>query len=266
MQEFTLTAYQHDLIYNLISMTLAVMGGAFIFFLASTRRISEKHRASMIVSAVIVAIAGYHYLRIYQGFEEATTLLAGGNYAFAEAVFNEAYRYVDWIITVPLLMVELVLVLDFEDEVRRSFIAKMSVAAFLMIALGYPGEIATETSTILLWGSLSTIPFLYLLYVLWRQLGEAISGESERVKILMRNTRLLIVASWGVYPLAYLAPVAGFEGATAVTTLQAGYCIADMLAKAAYGVMIYSIARQKTIEEGGVTERVAFVEGGVPAE
>ena len=265
MDEITLTAGQHDLIYNLISMTLAVMGGAFIFFLASMKRINEKHRASMIVSAVIVAIAGYHYLRIFQSFEGAATLLDTGAYAFATEAFNDAYRYVDWIITVPLLMVELVLVLDFKDEIRRKFIAKMSIAAFLMIALGYPGEVATATSSILLWGTLSTIPFIYLLYVLWSELGEAIKKESDRVKVLMRNTRLLILASWGVYPIAYLAPVLGFEGATSLTALQVGYCIADMSAKAAYGVMIYSIARQKTLEEGGVTERVEVAAGGAAA-
>lgn len=265
MEELALTAGQHDLIYNLISMTLAVMGGAFIFFLASMNRINRKHRASMIVSAVIVAIAGYHYFRIFGSFEEATTLV-DGTYVFAAAEFNDAYRYVDWIITVPLLMVELVLVLDFTDKLRRKFIAKMSIAAFLMIALGYPGEIATSTSQILLWGTLSTIPFAYLLYVLWSELGKAIEGESERVRVLMRNTRLLILASWGVYPLAYLAPVIGFEGATAFTVLQVGYCVADMTAKAAYGVMIYSIARQKTVEEGGVTEPVRVAAGGVPAE
>lgn len=264
MEEITLTGMQHDLMYNLISMTLAVMVGGFIFFLASTRRISRKHQASMIISAVIVAIAAYHYSRILVNFEEASTLLAGGGYVFSREVFNDAYRYVDWIITVPLLMVELVLVLDFEDTVKRKFIAKMGVAAFLMIALGYPGEIATETSAIVMWGTLSTIPFLYLLYMLWSELGEAIKAESERVKILMRNTRLLILASWGVYPLAYLAPVVGFEGATALTTVQVGYSVADMAAKAGYGVMIYSIARQKTIEEGGVTERVE-VAGGEPA-
>jgi bacteriorhodopsin len=265
MEEITLTAGQHDLIYNLISMTLAVMGGAFIFFLASMKRINRKHRASMIVSAVIVAIAGYHYWRIFGSFESAATMLEGGGYAFATEAFNDAYRYVDWIITVPLLMVELVLVLDFKDDVRRKFIAKMSVAAFLMIALGYPGEVATSTSAVLLWGTLSTIPFLYLLYVLWSEIGTAIEGESDRVKVLMRNTRLLILATWGVYPIAYLAPVMGFEGATALVVLQVGYCLADMTAKAGYGVMIYSIARQKTVEEGGVTERVEVATGGAAA-
>jgi bacteriorhodopsin len=254
METLTLSAGQYNLIYNLISMTLAVMGGAFIFFLAASNRISRDHRASMYVSAVIVAIAGYHYFRIFGSFGHATTMLEGGGYEFQAALFNDAYRYVDWIITVPLLMVELVLVLDFDDSTRRKFIGKMTIAAFLMIALGYPGEIATAQSSILLWGTLSTIPFVYLLYVIWSELGDAIEQESERVQILMRNTRLLILFTWGVYPIAYLAPVMGLEGATAMTTLQVGYCIADMAAKAGYGVMIYSIARQKTIEHGGVQD------------
>jgi len=56
--------------------------------------------------------------------------------------------------------------------------------------------------------------------------------------------------TWGVYPIAYMAPFFGFDGASAVVTIQLGYTIADVLAKAGFGLLIYAIAREKTIADG----------------
>lgn len=241
----TLSSSQYELVYNLLSITIATMAAAFVFFIISRREVAKPFRSSLAVSAVVVGVACYHYFRIFGSFQEATQMTSNG-YAFSTVLFNDAYRYADWILTVPLLMVEAVAVLNLQRSTSRKLIGKLSIAAFLMIALGYPGEIADDTTTRLVWGTLSTIPFIYILYVLWVELSSALEEQPERVQILMRNLKLLILATWGVYPIAYLAPVAGFEGATALVTLQVGYSIADMTAKAGFGLMIYAIAREKS--------------------
>jgi bacteriorhodopsin len=242
-ETLTLTSGQYWLVFNMLSLAIASMLGGFIFFVGSRKRVGKSYRGALTISSVIVGIAAYHYLRIFQSWEGATTMLEAGNYAFDSAVFNEAYRYADWIVTVPLLLVEAVAVLDLDREKSRPLIGKLSIAAFLMIALGYPGEMATETGTRALWGTLSTIPFVYILYVLWTELDDAMGEQPGEVPVLMRNLKLLLLATWGVYPIAYLAPMIGFEGAGSV---------ADIAAKAGFGVMIYAIAREKTLAEGGV--------------
>lgn len=246
----TLSFGQYQLVFNMLSFAVATMLASMLFFILARDRLSAKYRISMVVSALVVGIAAYHYYRIFGSWTYAYKLV-GGKYVATGVPFNDAYRYVDWLLTVPLLMVELVTVLALTQEKSRGLLAKLTIAAGLMIALGYPGEISTVASTRAIWGTLSTIPFLYILYVLWVQLGDAISKQSERVQILLRNTRLLLLATWGFYPLAYMAPFFGFEGSTAVIALQVGYSIADVTAKCGYGVMIYAIARAKTEQEEG---------------
>ncbi len=116
-----------------------------------------------------------------------------------------------------------------------------------MIALGYPGEITTDTGPRLLWGTLSTIPFLYLLYVLFVEINNSLDRQPVEVRGTVGKLRIMLVGLWGVYPIAYLMPVLGFDGPDAFVLRQAGYSIADILAKAAFGLVIYKIARVKSV-------------------
>ena len=74
------------------------------------------------------------------------------------------------------------------------------------------------------------------------------------MKVLLRNTRLLLLGTWGFYPIAYLMPLVGVSGANATVSLQVGYSLADILAKCGYGVMIYAIARAKMEASGEAAE------------
>jgi bacteriorhodopsin len=69
------------------------------------------------------------------------------------------------------------------------------------------------------------------------------------VQILLRNTRLLLLGTWGFYPIVYLLPMLGISGSAALVGVQVGYSIADVLAKCGYGVMIFMIARAKMAAE-----------------
>jgi bacteriorhodopsin len=235
----------------MFSFTVATMAAAFVFFVLAQKNLAPKYRISMMVSALVVFIAAYHYFRIFQSWEGAFALNeATGSYQATGEPFNDAYRYVDWLLTVPLLVVELVLVMDLPEGESGPMAAKLGFAAALMIALGYPGEISTSTSQRVIWGTASTLPFVYLLYVLFTELGDVIQRQSSKVATLLGNARLLMLFTWGFYPVVYCAPYFGFTGATSTVAIQVGYTIADVLAKAGYGVLIYNIARAKSEEEG----------------
>jgi bacteriorhodopsin len=126
---------------------------------------------------------------------------------------------------------------------------KLIPASALMIILGYPGEIATDNLTRGIWGALSTIPFLYILYVLWVELGRGMKTQPEQVRKDLNGLRLLLLATWGVYPIAYLIPQLGIEGADAFVWRQVGYSVADVLAKCLFGLLIYKIAREKSFAD-----------------
>ncbi|MEK9939277.1 MAG: bacteriorhodopsin, partial [Ilumatobacter sp.] len=167
MNEVMLTGDNYTLVYNALSFGTAVMLGAFVYFLTQINSVAKAYRSGVAVSAVVVGIAGYHYYRIWQGFSEGE--------------MNEGYRYADWLITVPLLVIELLIVLGVANEVRKGLMRKLVPATVLMIALGYPGEVSSDNGTKWLFWVLAMIPFVYILWVLYGQLQEASSRESGAV-------------------------------------------------------------------------------------
>ena len=241
----TISLSQYQLVYNSLSFAIASMGGAFVFFVLSRPDVNEKYRQAVTMSALVCFIAGYHYLRIFESWKGAFAL-QGGMYAPTGEPFNDAYRYIDWLLTVPLLLAEYVALLAISREKAEGMTFRLIIAAVLMIATGYVGEVSGDTVTRAIWGAVSTVPFVYILWVLWGEIGEAMAKESAYVRVLMRNTRLLLLATWGFYPITYLLPMLGVAVGSAVVGVQVGYSIADVLAKAGYGIMIYWIAKAKT--------------------
>jgi bacteriorhodopsin len=198
---------------------------------------------------MVTFIAAYHYYRIFNSFSESSADQVV-NVSGAQGSFNEAYRYVDWLLTVPLLLVEVIAVLALAAAVAKSLIMRLVPAAAAMIALGYPGEISTDQNTQVLYGVLSTIPFLYILYVLFVELGKSLDRQPAGVAETVGRLRLLLIATWGVYPIAYIFNIVGDESAESFVAIQVGYTIADILAKCVFGLTIMKIARMKSIAEG----------------
>lgn len=246
-----LTAGSYGAVFNALSFATAAMLAGTLFFFYSRSQVGFKYRPALLVSALVTAIACYHYFRIFNSWIEAHTVTTTGDYALTQTTFNDAYRYMDWLLTVPLLLVELVAVLTLPKEESRGLLGKLAVAAFFMIALGYPGETSQNLVVRTIWGTLSTIPFVYILYVLWKQLGASLEHQPETVKPLVKGARLLTLASWGFYPIAYMIPLLGsslsYDGKQ--VGLQVGYTVADVVAKVGLGVFIYFIALAKTAND-----------------
>jgi bacteriorhodopsin len=262
-----LTSGQYDTVYNLLSLAIASLFFTGLYLILSRDRVLPRYRNAILVSATVCFIATYHYVRIFDNFRESyvTDAVGGaGVYSLTNVAFNEGYRYVDWFLTVPLLLVETIAVLALTRAAAKPLLTKLVVASALMIALGYPGEITTEVGPRLLWGTLSTIPFLYILYVLFVELSKSLDRQPAEVRGMVSKLRIMLVGLWGVYPIAYLMPIVGFDGPEAFVLRQAGYSIADILAKAAFGLVIFAIARKKSAfdEAGfdGTTDAVSGVD------
>ena len=235
MNEVMLTGDNYTLVYNALSFGTAVMLGAFVYFLAQINSVAKAYRSGVAVSAIVVGIAGYHYYRIWQGFSEGE--------------MNEGYRYADWLITVPLLVIELRIVLGVANEVRKGLMRKLVPATVLMIALGYPGEVSSDNGTKWLFWVLAMIPFVYILWVLYGQLQEASSRESGAVAGAIKNATVVLLVTWCVYPIAYLFPVFDANSEGLEVLRQVGYTFADITAKALYGLMILGIAKARSANE-----------------
>lgn len=224
------------LVYNALSFGTAVMLGAFVYFLTQISSVAKKYRSSVAASAVVVGVAGYHYYRIWSGW-------AGGE-------VNEGYRYADWLITVPLLIVELLIVLGTSSERRKSLMLTLVPATVLMVGLGYPGEVSTDNGTKWLFWILAMIPFAYILWALVKELKEVKSRENAAVAGLISNATKILLVTWLVYPITYLFPVFfDYPHDGAETARQLGYTIADITAKAGYGLAVLAIAKARSASE-----------------
>ena len=250
-----MTDVQFSAVYNMLSLGIASMLFTSIFLWVARDRVLPKYRLAVMVSATVTSIAAYHYFRMFDSFHAAYGGAATGGEAFIH--YNVGYRYVDWFLTVPLLLVELVAVLGLARDKQSSLLKRLVPAAALMIILGYPGDLkmtilglgASEPSV---WGLLSTIPFLYIMYVLWVELSKSLASQSERIRKLFLGLRLLLIATWGVYPITFIMAMNSTEAypsADQVVSREIGYSIADILAKCLFGLIIFSIARIKSSED-----------------
>ena len=261
-----LSVFQYNIVDNIFSMTVATMGAAALFLFMSRSSVDEEYRPALMISGLVVTIACYHYFMIRHSWQDAYALTEG-TYKGSGAAFNDFYRYADWILTVPLLMVELVAVLRLEKVKASSLLTRLVIAAALMIALGYPGEVIStpEGWTMrVVWGALSSIPFFYILYVLWVELTNSLATQPVAARRLIEVARLVLLVTWAVYPIAYAmggtvaaltAKAGGAVDGSGIVNLQVGYAIADMTAKAGFGLLIYFIARAKSTRTSEVARQ-----------
>jgi bacteriorhodopsin len=245
-----ITFGQYSLVYNAFSFVIAAMGAATVFLFLSRSQVSFKYKSAVTVSGLVTLIACYHYLRIFNSWDAAYTVLNGVVTATGHP-FNDAYRYVDWLLTVPLLVTELILVMRLSGSEGTKKATKLAFLAVIMVLLGYPGEISNVASTRWLWWCLSMIPFLVIQYELFVGLAASIKAQPESVRGLVSSARYITVVTWLFYPIVFILPMIGLSGASATVGVQVGYSIADVLAKAAFGIFIYTIALKKSEAEVG---------------
>jgi len=259
---FSLTGYEFSAVYNMLSLGIASMLFTSVFLFVARDRVLPKYRMAVMVSATVTSIAAYHYFRMFESFshgyginESSTAAVTAGTNMldFGAANYNVGYRYIDWFLTVPLLLVELVAVLGLAKAIQSSLLKRLVPAAAAMIALGYPGDAKLDLFDLppSMWGLLSTIPFLYIMYVLWFEMKKSLDSQSEKVRGLFQTLRVLLLATWGVYPITFILAMnsTGAPTASEVVAREIGYSIADILAKCLFGLIIFSIARIKSAEE-----------------
>ncbi len=247
----SLTAGQYDIVYNVFSLVIASMLFTALYLVMSQRRVAPRYRNAVVISAIVCGIAAYHYFRIFTNFQESYPAgeTVTSDHQLSNVVFNEAYRYVDWLLTVPLLLVETVAVMALARAAQRSLLVKLIPAATAMIVLGYPGEVATTNTARIVWGIIATLPFLYIVYVLFVELSRSLDRQPVQVRRLTKLLPVMLVVLWCVYPIAYAFPIIGgdfFGGADGFVLRQVGYSVADILAKAAFGLLIFQVARIKS--------------------
>ncbi|MCP4801650.1 bacteriorhodopsin-like [Flavobacteriaceae bacterium] len=210
---------------------MAMMAASAFFFL-SLNQFDKKWRTSVLVSGLITFIAAVHYFYM-RDYWAAT----GDSPTF--------FRYVDWILTVPLMCVEFYLILKVAGA-KQSLMWKMIGLSVIMLVTGYFGE-AVYQGQAALWGAISGAAYFVIVYEIWlgsaKKLAEQAGGD-----VLSAHKILcwFVLVGWAIYPLGYMMGTEGwYNSFIPEGSIDVAYNIADAINKIGFGLVIYSLAVKK---------------------
>jgi bacteriorhodopsin len=256
MVMYAMSNLQYQAVYNTLSFSLASMMATTMYLWFRSFAVKEKYQSAVIISGLVTFIAAYHYMRIFNSWVEAYSFPAATDGTVGDPVltgvpFNDAYRYMDWLLTVPLLLLEILLVMNLTPEQHSSKAWSLGGSAALMIVTGYYGELVVTGDLTPRWVCwfVSMAFFLYIVQELMVGLSDATSKESPEVAGKIRTAQIATVISWCTYPVVYLFPMLGISAATSVVSIQLGYCCSDIIAKCGVGLIIYQISKAKSEQE-----------------
>lgn len=249
--EFTYTVAQYELVLGVFTLTAAVFAAVLVYSLATARSIAPRYRLTSYLTGVVMVSAfielGLLALRWAGGFA-----WNGSVYESTGELFSNGFRYMNWSIDVPVLLTQLLIVAGITGLAFRRRWLSFVVAGLGMIWTGYIGQFdeIDGGAQFWLWAAISTAFYIWLLYVAWQTLQEAIAdAPNPAIGRLFRSVWILFLVSWSIYPLAYLMPQISFS-ADGVVIRNLIYSVADIASKAVYGVLLAVIAQKLSAVKG----------------
>ena len=249
--------WQYEVIlYSLVIATFALFA-AGLYSLSTSKELSKRYRTAGVASTCVCWVATLAYVALtLVWLIQYTPNAAGTLYTPDPGTTVTTLRYMDWSVTVPILVVEFLAVctLTRTSAVSTRFVGM--AAAFLMIIAGYFGVIgvgqATGPTTLsyAVWGAISTVFFITIYVVLVKPYRATVASVTPTTAVSLRNAAILLGSLFGAYPLIYLIPFWAADGdAGWATTTQLGFTAADIAAKAGFGLLLHKVAKLRTAED-----------------
>lgn len=223
----------HDYVGVSFWIISAAMLAATYFFYVERDRAQGKWKTSLSVAAMVTGIACLHYF-----YMRGVWVQTGES--------PTVFRYVDWLLTVPLQIVEFYLILAAVTAVATSLFWRLLTASVVMLVAGYLGELNPESAG-LLWGlfALGTAAWLYIIYEIFAGEASKINADSGTMasQRAFSTMRIIVTFGWSIYPLGYIY---GYAGDGNVAALNVVYNLADFVNKIAFGVAIWVAATSES--------------------
>jgi bacteriorhodopsin len=208
----------------------AAMVAATFFFYVERDRAVGKWKTSLSVAAMVTGIAAIHYF-----YMRGVWVTTGET--------PVVFRYVDWLLTVPLQIIEFYLILAAIAIVSASLFWRLLIASVVMLIAGYLGEIGSMN----VWFAfiIGMIAWIYIIY-------EIFAGEASKISAsegtpasqkAFNALRIIVTVGWAIYPIGY---VLGYVGAGSADSLNLIYNLADFVNKIAFGVVIWAAATSES--------------------
>ena len=209
-------------------LVTAAMLAATVFFFVERDQVSSKWKTSLTVAGLICGIAFWHYLYMRGVWVETGET-------------PTVFRYIDWLLTVPLQMVEFYLILAACTAVAGSLFKKLLFGSLVMLGFGFMGE--AGMMPVLPAFIVGVAAWLYMIYELYAGEGKsAVMTASPAVNSAYKAMMYIIVFGWAIYPAGYAAGyLMGGEGIYA-QNLNLVYNLADFVNKILFGLVIWHVA------------------------
>jgi bacteriorhodopsin len=231
----------NDLVGISFWLVSAALLAATAFFFIERDRVHAKWKTSLTIAGLVTGIAFWHYMYMRgvwvnsYNLTEATTGTGIGT-------SPTEFRYIDWLLTVPLLVIEFYLILKAVTNVAASLFYKLLVASIVMLGFGYAGETELFGANQTVMFAVGMLAWLYMIHTLWLGEGAAARNASGNAAVTTAyNTMMwIIIVGWAIYPLGYA--MGHLMGDTASADLNLVYNLADFVNKILFGVVIWSAA------------------------
>ncbi len=209
------------------------MWASTIFFFYEGMRVSAKWRTSMVVAGLITFIAAVHYMYMR-------------DFWVATGTSPTVYRYIDWVLTVPLQMVEFFLILVAAGAaVSGGAFWRLLVGTLVMIVGGYLGE--AGYISVLLGFIIGMIGWAVIIWEIFRGEASQAATTKESVTSAFNAMRLIVLVGWAIYPLGYVFGL--MMGSVDADTLNWIYNLADFINKILFGLIIWAAATKDSAAE-----------------
>ena len=255
---YTEMAYQMSA--HVLTLGYAIMFAALLYFILTIKTVAPKYRTTSVLSVVVMVSAAlllfiqsqnWSQMLVYDA-ETARYMLGDGN-----ILFNNGYRYLNWLIDVPMLLFQILFVVTLTKSNFSSVRNQFWFSGTGMILTGYVGQYYEVTSPTLffVWGFISTLFFIHILIVMYRVIQEGKEGAPPKAQKYLGYIWVLFFISWMLYPGAYLMPyLTGTLEPVLSETLVVGrhitYTIADVTSKVIYGILLTLAAQEMSKAEG----------------
>jgi bacteriorhodopsin len=210
-------------------LTIGFLGfvAATVFFLFLMTRAPAGSRHFFIITAVITGVAAFFYLTMATG--ATSTLIEGRIFYWG--------RYIDWVITTPLLLLDLALLALVSWQRNINLIIGLIVLDVFMILTGLQAGSSLTGFGKGFWFIISTIAMVVLLYLVYTRLFAEAASRGGAVQSTFRTLALLTIVLWSLYPIVWLLGTEGFNavGSTVEVFL---FLILDFLAKIGFGFLL----------------------------
>ncbi len=203
------------------------MVAATVFFLMESLRVKGKWRTSLVVGALVTLVAAVHFF-----YMREVWVTTGAS--------PTVFRYVDWIITVPLQMIEFYLILAACTAVAGGVFWRLFVGSLVMLMGGYLGEAGFINSTIGF--VIGMAGWIFILYEIFAGEASKVSADSapESVQSAFNTMKWIVTIGWAIYPIGYF--MGYMAGGADPNTLNFIYNVADVINKIAFVLAIWAAA------------------------